>query len=427
MSSIFEKLTKKDFEKEGRPNTILGAIFKISKEQGSSARLEEFCLNLADVFIGKDLYRQIQECKYWWDEIKEDLYALCDMNMGGEQEELKSHCDKCKTQLHQENLNLINLVKIDLNLKFPLGALSEKIGDSEISSHYLRGQYLVEAISAYLLKIFNERHQEIENILFWTSEGDDNTFKHPPLSVLLHSERKDAKSILNFLKSESSIVEPLIPGEKSREELIRLFNKIPFFQTRKEGSEVYLDMEAFIIDILYRNIFNLLNRDESQARNVLANKLILIIASEFSESQNEINFHKQVAILLSFILKNFIWVENKIAKLNVDHVYIQEDNECEKIMNIANFLFLPNVLGHHANVKVSLKDVKETLKRFFISRKNEISILNIIQNKTEERGITTTMREEPKVDSFIYKAQLIVEDAIKKVPGFRDKFRELNW
>lgn len=423
MSNILNKLTEKDFTKHGPDTPILGEIYKVLKDT-SSAKLIELCKNLINLYTGEQLRTQFSNYIHFISEIEKDLKIINDKNTPEEDKKLKKeHYEYAKLQSQRELEKLMDLIKMNVDSKVPLGAYSEKISDSEIHTKNVRGLRQIEDLSATLLFIFSKHSETIDDIL-WMNVNDPRIYHIKPLRVLFDTGNIDDDSLFNFLRAETPTVEAIGVGEKTlRTGLIELYQKLPFFNVKYEGSKVYLEMGIDIINIFYKTNLKVLSQKESEARDEVANQLIQIFTSDLANVSTEKHFHKQLAIILSFILKNMVLKDGKTVKLDVERVYILEDEECEGIKNIANILFLPEILGHHGNVKVSNADVKNTLKLYFSLRRAKLFGLKNIRLKIDNGRITTTLIEEPTVNSLLYKTQMIVQDALR-AEIFREHFRK---
>ena len=425
MSSLFNKLSEGDLEKVGCPTPVLSEIFKILKPSGSSLRLEELCEELIELYTGEKLRNQFKTYKHLTEDIDDNRKILEDEKVTDEEKKVaKDHYDFARIQLEREIRKLTDLIKISIESKVPLGAYSEKIADSEISTKYVRGFRQLEDLSSSLLYIFAKHPKEI-NYIRWMGNNDPTIYGMKPLRVLFYSEDKEKDSLLHFLKDETQMIESLADGQKSlKDGLHKLFNDLPFFDPKNIGNEIYLDMSVDIINIFYKTNLKIFNNKESEARDEVANQLIQIFTSDLAENPEEKHYHEQLAIILSFILKNIKLDDvTKVPKLDVERVYIMEDEECKKISNIANYLILPKLFGHHGNVKVSIADVRNTLKLYFSLRRAKLFGLRNIRLKDDKGRITTTMIEEPKVGSLIYETLMIVQEHLKK-KVFRDYFWE---
>ncbi|NVM53259.1 MAG: hypothetical protein HWN66_06110 [Candidatus Helarchaeota archaeon] len=412
---IFNELSEKDFEKVGHPTTVLGEIFNILRAAGTSTRLVELCQELIKLYTGERLKMQFSRYKHFLKGIEKNRKKLEDETISPEERETaREHLLHITNQIEHEFEKLRDLIRRSAESKVPLGAYSEKIAKSEISTTYVRGPRQVEVLSASLLWVFSQHHEKISQIRR-AKDNDPIVYTMKPLRVLLYSEDKGRDSLMNFLTEKTGVVEPISEGKsKLMDGLLDLFKILPFFQLRYKGTDIFLEMSVDIINIFYKTNLRIFSNKESEARDEVANQLIQILTSGFAENIDEKLYHKHLAILLSFILKNIVFDERtKIPKLDVERVYIREEEECSKISNIANILFLPHLFGQHKNVKVDTADVRNTLKLYFTLRRAKLYGLGIIRLTDDEGRITTTMVEEPKTGSLIYETQMIVEEHLK--------------
>ena len=63
------------------------------------------------------------------------------------------------------------IIKINMSLKSPITALSDKIGSSEFERINIRGPQMLEAISDALSFILNKKSPEIDDII-WSKKDD---------------------------------------------------------------------------------------------------------------------------------------------------------------------------------------------------------------------------------------------------------------
>lgn len=421
MENIFQKLSEDDFKVKSGQDGVFNGIYKVLKIGGNSGRMIEICSDLKSLLADVDFAEKYCNILEYRKEADVQKKKLQDQTISEQDKKnAREYYFKIKKKLEIESREFSNIIGSKTETPYPLVFLSQKIGKG-ISVEKLRGPALSEDLSLALQFIFNKNDKEIKAIKWIKDELSPEISEMPPLRVLFYDAENNEESLVDFFTPKSSIIEGIGNEKQILNNLQDLFTSLSYFRIIPESpSRLLLEMDVEVVNNLFRRNLNRLP-NISQVFDETANMLLRFFASDLILDVDEGKMRKQHSIILSFIIKHLILLNDRV-RLDVNGVDVFGKEECESIAKISHYLFLNKVYGEHGSIRVTINDVIDTLKFYFMNRRGKYSDLGNIRIVTEEGRFISKIEGVIKPNSLIGEIQNCVEYAIGETKIFRDFF-----